>query len=342
MGWIREHQTVLKKIGIIAGVILGMKYLAPLLIPFFAAWGIVWGSWPLLGAVKRRLHIRPAYTMAALILAFVALAVVLGFGLGKGVAGVFSRVSELLESPEQVESLVEECCEGIAGLLHVDTGEVQLFLTEQMEIMEEEARKNALPEALLSSWQALKGFGSFLAALLVTLVSTLLLAADFEKIREAGRAYPAVSRGADLIRGLLKSVGGYLRAQFLIMAVITGLCTFGIWISGAAEYPVLAGIGTGLLDALPVLGTGTVLTPWALILLLRKRYVPALILAATCAACVLTRELLEPRLIGRRLGVLPVVIFASLYAGVRIYGLRGLFLGPLSVLLIKELWKQVE
>ena len=40
--------------------------------------------------------------------------------------------------------------------------------------------------------------------------------------------------------------------------------------------------------------------------------------------------------------VLPVVILASVYAGVKLYGFGGILLGPLSVLLIKELWRQVD
>lgn len=65
-------------------------------------------------------------------------------------------------------------------------------------------------------------------------------------------------------------------------------------------------------------------------------------MAVTYGICVLTRELLEPKLIGGRLGILPIVILASVYAGVKLYGFGGILLGPLSVLLIQELWRQVD
>ena len=138
-------------------------------------------------------------------------------------------------------------------------------------------------------------------------------------------------------------MGGYLRAQCIIMGVIMLLCVAGLWISGVSANPLLAGSGVGALDALPVFGTGTVFLPWILILVFfQKNYTAALILAATCGICVLTRELLEPKLIGGRLGILPVVILASVYAGVKLYGFGGILLGPLSVLLIRELWRQVD
>ena len=63
MEWIRENKILCKKIGIIVGVYLGMKYLVPLVIPFLLAGVIVCQSWPLLRWLKRRLHIRPPYVI---------------------------------------------------------------------------------------------------------------------------------------------------------------------------------------------------------------------------------------------------------------------------------------
>ena len=165
---------------------------------------------------------------------------------------------------------------------------------------------------------------------------------DFEKIREMGRKWPLYEAVSSVIRGILRSVGGYLRAQCIIMGIVMLLCTAGIWISGTVSNPILAGIGIGFLDALPVFGTGTVFLPWALVLVFQKNYSAALILAVTYGVCVLAREILEPKLIGGKLGILPVVILASVYAGVKLYGFGGILLGPLSVLLIQELWRQVD
>ena len=118
--------------------------------------------------------------------------------------------------------------------------------------------------------------------------------------------------------------------------------SIGVWISGSTRIPVAVGIGIGFLDALPVFGTGTVFVPWLLICLLQGKYASALILAATYGVCMLTREILEPKLIGNRLGILPIVILMSVYVGVKLYGFGGILLGPLSILLIRELWGQVN
>lgn len=343
MDWIRDNLIILKKTGIIAGVYLGMKYLVPLLIPFFISALFVCGCWPLLRWIQRRFHIRPACTSAVLLLlAGLMAAAVIGTA-GRYAGETVQKWGKTLMHPGQAERLIYECCDGVCSILRLDTDEVHLFVTEQLGQLRASAGQKILPGAFGGSWKLVRHAGSFGAALFVTAVSVILMAADFEKIKETARKWRFYDTAVSVIRGILRSVGGYLRAQGIIMGLVMLLCMAGIWISGAASNPVAAGIGTGLLDALPVFGTGTVFLPWILILVLfQKNYPAALILALTYGACVLTRELLEPKLIGGRLGLYPVVVLASVYAGVKLYGFGGIILGPVSVLLIQELWRQVD
>ena len=85
MDWIRKNHIIWKKIGITAGVYLGMKYLVPLLIPFFIAALLVCWCWPLLQWAQRRLRIKPAFVMAVLLILAAALLAGLGIWLGKSI-----------------------------------------------------------------------------------------------------------------------------------------------------------------------------------------------------------------------------------------------------------------
>lgn len=339
----QKYQILWKKIGILAGVYLGMKYLVPLLVPFFLAVLLVYRCWPGLEWARRRLHLKPSFVMAAILLLLTVLLAAGGAWLGKDAAALIRQTVLSLSYPGEAERILYECCDGISELMQLEAEDVRVFVTEQLNVFRDHASQNILPGAFGGSWEILKGAGSWTAGILVTGVAILLTAADFEKIRQIGRRQPYYEQAVSVIRGILRSAGGYLRAQCIIMGLVMLLCTAGIWISGAAKNPVLAGIGVGFLDALPVFGTGTVFLPWILILvLIQKNYMAAVILAATYGVCVLTRELLEPKLIGGRLGILPVVILASVYAGVKLYGFGGIILGPLSVLLIQELWRQTD
>ena len=91
------------------------------------------------------------------------------------------------------------------------------------------------------------------------------------------------------------------------------------------------------MDALPVLGSGTVLLPWALFSLLQGQLPRALGLLATYACAALTRSTLEPRLVGRHLGLDPLVTLACLYLGYRLWGFGGMILSPMLGSIAMEL-----
>lgn len=342
MEWIRENKILCKKIGIIAGVYFVMKYLVPLVIPFLIAALLVCWLWPFLRWIKKHLHIRPPYVMGTLLLMILA---ALGIGIyaaGKELGNLALHLSSMLETKGQIEDILYDCCDSVSELFHVEASKLRIVVTEQLNVFRDQARQNILPGAFGGSWQFLKGAGSWVAAVVVTGISVLLLSADFEEIKKMGKKYPIYEKAAGSIHGMLRAVGGYLKAQCMIMGIIMLLCILGVWISGSTRIPIAVGIGIGFLDAFPVFGTGTVFIPWLLICVLQKKYLTALILAVTYGVCMLTREFLEPKLIGERLGILPIVILMSVYVGVKLYGFGGILLGPLSVLAVKELWAQIS
>ena len=99
--------------------------------------------------------------------------------------------------------------------------------------------------------------------------------------------------------------------------------------------PVWAAL-TALVDAIPILGTGTVLLPWALICFLQGETVRALGLLGTYAVAMLSRSILEPRLVGKQLGLDPLVTLAALYTGFRIWGIAGMILSPVICVAVLE------
>ena len=84
-----------------------------------------------------------------------------------------------------------------------------------------------------------------------------------------------------------------------------------------------------LVDAVPVLGTGTVLLPWSLILFLQGDNARSVGLLGIYAVISLTRSMLEPKLVGKELGLDPLVTLFALYAGFKLWGLGGMILSPL-------------
>ena len=103
----------------------------------------------------------------------------------------------------------------------------------------------------------------------------------------------------------------------------------------------LMGILTGLLDVLPFVGTGITLLPFMFWKYLNGEMAKGTILLITFLVSATARELLEPKLIGKKMNVLPVLILVSVYAGVQVFGILGVFLGPFYVMLLQECFNQV-
>lgn len=173
------------------------------------------------------------------------------------------------------------------------------------------------------------------AVVFVVVLSSLFFLNDFEKIKNQIRG-TVLGKGILNLAVEMKEAGGaYVKAQFLIFSLISLVCISGLYLL-RAEHAALIGILIGLCDALPFFGTGTVWIPWAIVRILQGRYVLAISYLFLYLLCSFLRNLLEPKLIGKGLGIHPIAVMMSVYAGLVLYGVSGIVLGPLSVLLI---WK---
>ena len=125
------------------------------------------------------------------------------------------------------------------------------------------------------------------------------------------------------------------------MSIIGLLAASALGISGIRN-GILWGLLAGLLDALPFIGTGVVLVPLGLQQLFLGNYVRAAVCLLVYVACIFIRELLEPKLIGKRVGVSPVAILVSIYAGIQLFGIWGIIGGPLGFVIIYQCYVSLE
>ena len=127
----------------------------------------------------------------------------------------------------------------------------------------------------------------------------------------------------------------WLRAELLLI-----LATFVILLAGffwmGLDYALLAAVFTALVDALPVLGTGTVLFPWALGSLLMGNTGRALALLALYAVGLIAHTLLEPRLLAGQVDLPPITALLAMYVGFHFLGVGGMILLPVLLLLLKQ------
>ncbi len=150
------------------------------------------------------------------------------------------------------------------------------------------------------------------------------------------------------IQKLLKGVGriqtvlfGWLKAQAKLMGVTWLILILGLIVLRVPYAPLWAA-AVALVDAFPILGTGTVLLPWALVCFLQADTVRAVGLLSIYAVISLTRSVLEPKLVGSHLGLDPLATLAALYAGYQLWGLAGMLLSPILAVVLVQFFRNPE
>ena len=195
--------------------------------------------------------------------------------------------------------------------------------------------------ARLLDWtgQAVSAVPFFLLTVLFTVLSSVFISLDYTQVAcFLLRQLPPAVRAAffeckDFLSGTLLRLA---RAYLVLFLLTWAQLWLGLWLLGVTQ-PLGAAALTALLDALPILGTGIILLPWSALSLLRGKLALAAGLLLLYGIVLLVRNLLEPRIVGKSIGLHPLVTTLAMYAGLRLGGVVGLALAPCSVLLLQFL-----
>ena len=145
-------------------------------------------------------------------------------------------------------------------------------------------------------------------------------------------------------QGTLSAAARTLRSTFwkwLKAEALLCLVTFCLLLAGflylRLDYALLMAVLSAAVDALPVLGAGTVLIPWAIYHLLLGSFPRGVALLALYAIIVLVRSLLEPRVMAAQAGLAPLSALLAMYLGYSLFGVWGMLLLPILLLFVKQL-----
>lgn len=195
-----------------------------------------------------------------------------------------------------------------------------------------------LAEALLRSVLGLLlRLPDFLIMVVVAMVAAFFLLRDWRRLAGAAVKWippPLRPRVFYFKQEIIAGALGFLTAQLTLIGTTAVAAAAGLWLI-QAPYAVLLGVVAGLLDLVPFLGPTALLAPWAVVELLSGHRFFALRLVAVLFGVAFIRQVLEPRLVGGRTGLHPLVVLFSLYIAVRIFGGAGFVIGPISAIVLK-------
>ena len=141
----------------------------------------------------------------------------------------------------------------------------------------------------------------------------------------------------------LKELGGaalgFGKAQLILFGVNFVVITIGMIVTGLGWWSPLIAIVISLLDLLPVIGSGIVFVPWAIIALIAKNPHMAICVGATYIAMVVLRMILDPIITGKSIGVSPWVTLLASVGGLILFGGAGMILGPVIAAVANVLFR---
>ena len=185
---------------------------------------------------------------------------------------------------------------------------------------------------------------SVLIAIVISVVACVFVTVDYDRLKQfVVRQVPDRYRrrlhdGKTLALSTLKSMG---KAYSLILLITMTELTVGFYILKwigifQSDYIILLAFVIAIIDIIPVLGTGTVLIPWAVYCFVTGSFSLGLGLILIYAIILVIRQVIEPRLVAGQVGLPPIVTIISMYIGTKTIGVLGFFILPFVVILIKK------
>lgn len=183
---------------------------------------------------------------------------------------------------------------------------------------------------------------SYLISIIVTVVASCYIAYDYDKIilfAKRKTPFKIWSLIVEVKDTFFKNIFKMLKGYILLMLITFTELTIGLLLLGQSNAILLAAI-ICVIDILPVLGTGAVVIPWALISLFTGNVWKALGLILMYVIITIIRNFLEPKVIGNQVGLHPLITLLSMFCGLRLLGIVGLFGFPLTLIVINDLYKR--
>ena len=182
---------------------------------------------------------------------------------------------------------------------------------------------------------------AFVVATIVFLMATYFITADYPRLRffiTDRVPAPARSFCSDVRRIFMEAFGGYLKSQLIISFVVFIILALGFFAIGQ-PYGLLLALGFAVLDFIPIIGSGTVMVPWAVVDIIVGDYTHAVQLMVIWGIIALFRRLGEPKILGDQTGLSPILSLVGIYVGMLVGGVLGMIVGPLLLLVLINLAK---
>jgi sporulation integral membrane protein YtvI len=309
--------------------------------PFVVAFILSLIANPVVRFMERKIKIKRKHGSAILVVAVIAMLVGLiyllgailvreALRLGQDLPSIADQLSELMKKLSvRFSHIYESLPLGIQNMLS--------GLNKNGKDVWSQLLKNVEAPSFTKASDYLANIGNAVFMAIITILATYFMIADRDKMYEtANRVFPeGIRKGYSLVVSNFKTaIGGYFKAQFKIMGILIVVMSLTFALLGI-DYGLLLAIVIGLIDLLPILGTGIIFWPWAAVDFINGNYVRAVVILVLYLACQIIKQVLQPKMVGDSIGVSPFLSLLFMFIGYRLQGFIGLILGlPIGLVFV--------
>lgn len=342
--WTSVFRRIVYVVFIFLGIVLAIK-LSVFYMPFLIALILSLIIEPLIKKMMKNTKLTRR-TSAIIIFALVAI-FILGL-LTWGIITLFSETSNLLESLNEYFDKAYELFTGFSNSFDFN----KIHLPEELKSIIQDSTGTIF--ASVSNWTTdfFNGLINIITSIPViaiyfgiTILALYFISVDKIYILDQIEHHMPkmwVKKLGNHVRDLIKTLGCYLKAEVTLVGVSFIISLIGLYvlklIGFNIEYPLLIAIFIGFVDALPILGSGTVMIPWSIICAIDGELSLALAILILLIIMSVVRQVLEPKLVSKHIGVHPIFTLIAMYTGFKFIGIMGLIIGPIVLIIFKNVF----
>lgn len=350
---VKAYLRLFRRLFLTALVIFLLFYVAPMLIsqvrPFLFAFLMAFLLNPLIGWIQRKTKIsRGILSVVVVLIVVILLAGIVGILL----YAIITELTSLVINMDNIVAHVNRITGNIDNSIRAISDHIPFINAYEVERAIDDtvgnvliwiySRSASIAEAAINySIYGFAGIGNFFVSFIFFLMASYFAMARFPQIKDGLRD----AIGLRLYGGLrtfkntvATAVGGYLRVQLIMASIITAFSLISFLIVGQS-YAVLLSLLFFVLDFMPLIGVGGLLVPWGLITLITGDIWYGVFLLGMYVVIFMMHRLIEPKLMGREMGLSPLIALFSLYLGMRFGGVLGLILAPMIATVVVSFYK---
>lgn len=334
-----------------------VKYAFGYILPFVVAAALAVFLQKPVRKISSKLHVKTHGAVSTILVLLIVVIIVgaaglLGWVLVSELKEFFTYLFSRFDSVNDVIVTVREFVMGIVAKLPRGLGAtVSNYVSDFFNNLSTESSvidMEMLSAPLSGAWSVVKGIPSAFLSVLVTIISCVFMTSEYDLIKNMildmlteSKDKKLVSSKQTVTRGISKLVKAYATLMLITFGeMFLGLNLMkliGVYEGG---YIAIIAFVTCIVDIIPVLGTGTVLIPWAVYNLVMGNVGLGIGLLVLYAVITVLRQILEPKLVANQAGLPAIATIMAMFIGARLFGAFGILLLPLTVIILKLMYDE--